>query len=239
MGKVGSVTIKKSLRKAGFTAEHIHYIDEENVNGINTILSESGATQDQHFLDFTHEARKNLPLWLASGMKIIMGVRDPVARTLSGIFQNYELLNQRKPAGDVTAYAEQLNQIGIYKSTLEWFDREPKKVIGFDVFQSPFNKHLGYQIYQCGLGSILVYRLGLSDEILEAVLNNFSGREVTLRSGNVAKDKDYADVYARLKTELSIDKELLNEIYQSRYSTHFWSSDENSSFIKRWSQETI
>ena len=234
MGKVGSVTIKKSLRKAGFVAEHIHYIDEENVNNINSVLSKSGATQDKAFLNFTFDVRENLPLWLASGIKIIMGVRDPVSRALSGMFQNYELLHQEKPTDDLDNYISELNQLKTYNSTLEWFDREPKRVIGFDVYGSEFNTKLGYQVYQCGLSRILVYRLGLSDQVLQALLTEFSGTEVTLKSGNVARDKDYSEIYSELKKKLSINQGLLSEIYQSKYSTHFWNEEENASFVHRW-----
>lgn len=238
MGKVGSGSIQRSLKKAGFKAGHIHYIDEENVNNINAIYQKSGISQNQAFLDFTSEVRTNFPLWLASGVKIIIGVRDPVSRALSAMFQNYELLRHKKPTDDLCGYFEELNQRSTYNTPLRWFDIEPKKVIGFDVYGSEFNKSLGYQVYQCGLSSILVYRLGLSDIILEALLSNFCGRKVELVKFNFAENKDYANIYSNLKQALSIENDLLQEIYNSQYAKHFWSEVENQSFIGQWSSSS-
>lgn len=234
MGKVGSGSIQRSLKKAGFNAGHIHYVDEENVNNINAIYQKSGASQNQQFLDFTSEVRNSLPLWIASGMKIIIGVRDPVSRAMSALFQNYELLRKEKPTEDLSAYFEELNRKSTYNTPLRWFDIEPKSVIGFDVYDSEFNKTLGYQIYQCGLSNILVYRLGLSDLVLEAILSNFCGRKIELVKFNIAENKDYANIYSNLKQSLSIDPVLLQEIYNSQYSQHFWSQSENQSFIDQW-----
>jgi len=172
-------------------------------------------------------------------LKVITLVREPVANNISMFFQ---LLGRYIGTdSEITDYdIDELAGIFIgnymHARPLTWLDAEIKTNFGIDVYQKPFPIHQGYTVITQGKTSLLVLRCELDDRMKSQAIADFLGLDgFEIVHSNVGSNKPYADLYAEFKRRISIPPALLDQMYNSRFSRHFYSEEEREQFRARWS----
>ncbi|MBC2716526.1 MAG: hypothetical protein HF978_14570 [Desulfobacteraceae bacterium] len=176
--------------------------------------------------------------------KIISMVRDPIARQISDVFQNPEIMkidikNQNGLINKNRAMAliqENFSNLRTFDYIFKWFDREIKSVFGIDAFSKPFNRDSGWTIINGENAEVLVLRLENLSQIGPEVISDFLTlpNQISLVESNVrASTKDVLS-YNYVKNNIRIDRSICREIYASRFCSHFYGDKEINKFMKRW-----
>jgi len=249
MGRVGSRTLVDSLSSwseetgSGLEIHHVHVLAnlDEMAESIKDERKAPRVTLAQirkdRVLREKIEADKNRR-W-----NIISLVREPVARNISTFFNNLpELLPDWQLAfnnGRVSQkYLWKLfaKTESIHRAPIAWFDSQMKAVTGIDVFATPFPREKGYEVYtRDSRFNLMIIRLEDLNNCVESALKDFLGiKNIRLKSTNRADGMDYRDVYREFVGR-RIPKSYLDRMYSSKFARHFYSDNEISQFIEKWS----
>lgn len=247
MGKVGSTTLLDTLRPLLPQSQiyHVHVLsdvgihqeDQNYYGGKPTFFSKSHLPASKHLFE-SKFLRKQMVRGM-TGIKIITLSRDPVGREISAFFQeNLPDAGFRQRLSDparVTGVVENFWQGNAFGFALNWFDQELKTVFGFDVYAQPFPHRQGYGIYKHNGTEILVIKLEALNSCFHPALKAFLGIDVpTLKQSNVTKGKGYPDLHAAFLKALTFSPEFLDEVYNGKYTTHFYTETERQTFRARW-----
>lgn len=226
MGKVGSTSVVAALEDADLDVLHMHR------------LTKIWPVTRQH-------VRQNVPLhdllWTSFAVrdlldtqrwKVISLVREPVSRTVSGLFQSeqvfdVDLSTKRKALDEVE---RRLHSPGVFSYQYEWFDVHLKPFFGVDVFAHPFDREEGYQRIQNEQCDLLVCQMEQLSTLLPTVISDFVGCPLESTRARTRK----SDVYRAVKKELVLTRDRLDEIYSSHFVRHFYSEKQIETFKKRW-----
>lgn len=241
MGKVGSKTVYESLRAVAFPHPlfHLHFISDD-ITRYRKLFAASGYEQAPIEFDLGDAIRGELRRPGASRCKVISLVRDPIAFTISDLFENPEFAktNLRSSDGAIdpqkaAAYLTTLvNQPDTFDYVFDWFDRELKREFDIDVFAEPFPKDLGYARLAGRRADALVIRMeDLSRVGPEAIAHFLDLREpLKLVDTNVRKDPAYAWVLENTR----LSQARLDQVYASRFVRHFYSDEAVNAFARKW-----
>lgn len=245
MGKVGSQTVYHSLINAMIPnpVMHLHFISEDLPDHIDT-HEKAGISVPYHL--FLGEAVRNILLKNPhSACKIISLVRDPIAFTVSDLFQNPYFASGDVMLGSgnidpekARIYLEgELKKPETFEYVDEWFDREIKRVFDIDVFEESFPVELGYAVYKKKNVEVLILRLEDLSDKGPYVISKFLGLDnpLKLTNSNVRNRTAGAGIYQRVLQEVRFDPSLCREIYTRRFVKHFYSNSMIERFISRWS----
>lgn len=163
MGKVGSRTVLQSLRRyfrrtqADIPIFHSHFLNGDRLQYQLQHYATSGLPLRAHLVHAQalrilidqHQALET-KTW-----KVITLVRDPVARNISGFFQNIRTLFPQALEPDTERYTQSDIQQAFLENyghslPLTWLDAEITAVFGIDPYASAFPWEQGYQIYRAG-----------------------------------------------------------------------------------------
>lgn len=248
-GKVGSMSVFKSILEHGKSCVHIHQLME-----MGKIYS---CSQD----------------WLKQlqnrQIKIITIVRDPVGREVSNFFygmQNYlsqpHIIRSILDGGDlISGCRKWMQEYSIpgkmlsglsnvekvrydtlytqkYGSEFDWYDRELKSFTGIDIFAHPFDKEKGYSLLKEGNFEILILKLEKMNS-LESVIGEFCGISgFKLSTSNKTEDRAVSLIYEEAKKELEIPQNVLDFYYrENKRMLHFYSEEEVNSFKEKWGRD--
>jgi hypothetical protein len=258
MGKVGSVTVVRSLKACGVERPiyHCHFLSRQRI-------AETEQDRKQFFRteNYTYLKRPWLNEFLVNRLakgsrngkwKVVSLTREPVARNLSVFFENmmirrfdedrYEISSHyyKIPPTIIepdhldvlsTLFFEKLN----HDSPEAFFQREIEGVLRADIFSLPFPKSKGYCIYESEMADILLLRLEDLDRVAGEAFKEFMEiPDFRLVNANVASDKGYASLYEKFKEYVDLPEDYLDRMYGSRYMRHFYSNDEIMMFRKKW-----
>jgi len=249
MAKVGSMTVVRSLQQADpeRVVLHVHYLSPEMLSGAGALHVQSkgvfGPPYDWHLGSALSERIGELDRSVQ--VQVVTLVRDPIAREVSGLFQNPEFasaeLRDRHGHYDVkrtTEYLEEaLSAAGACDYVHSWFDRELRATFGIDVFAAPFPKEQGWTTLSNERARVLVLRMEDLDRTLGPALVEFLGldEEPKMAADNVRSERpegsDYRDVVAALR----LPHRVCERIYGHRFSRHFYSDAMLAEFSQRWS----
>src|SRR4051812_4625805 len=145
-------------------------------------------------------AREMLP---TGRWDVVCGVRDPVARAASALFQiggDWERATDDERAVEVlTRSLVDLFDAG--RAGLDWFDEQLAPATGVDVYAKPFDAHEGWRIDERERFRVLMIRFEdlawVAGPALASFLSLPSVPQVSHR--NEGDSKSYADVYDRFK----------------------------------------
>ena len=172
-------------------------------------------------------------------LRVITLVREPVANNISMFFQ---LLGQYLGADielsdyDIDKLIEIFIENYMHSRPLTWLDAEIKTNFDIDIFQHPFPVDQGYTVISRGRISLLVLRCELDDQKkAQAIADFLDLDEFEIVRTNVASEKSYARQYAEFKQHIRIPPALLDQMYNSKFARHFYSSEEREQFRARWS----
>lgn len=230
-GKVGSSTVLETLMY-NFPYNKIyqaHYLNDEYIR----VMSKYGMAR-----------QKKINTILKNGnfdrLKIITLLRDPIAQSMSELFQN---INKYHPVHEVlkmdykSLLHEYNNMPKTYRwfDTEEWFDMEFKEKTRIDVYKYPFDKKQGYQIINEDNIDILIIPLENLNKVFKESIDRFFkfnlGRIIKV---NEAKDKTLGGKYNEFKIQYKLDDSSLDKKYSSKYVTHFYSDEQINKFKDKW-----
>ncbi|NER08179.1 MAG: hypothetical protein F6K17_39370 [Okeania sp. SIO3C4] len=229
MGKVGSVSIHRSLLKLtndDASILHTHILDKKAFYKVfygKRLLSQSTTPfLDQRTLIsllLLHELENNFS---AKSWVIITAVREPIGRNISAYFQNVNLdLTFPSYSADNVIKDEEVDQAIAafldnfdHERPLTWMDANVKEVFGVDVFEKAFNPDKGYEIYEQDNVKLLLIRLESLNDCCGSAFNEFLGIEdFKLVPKNQASDKKYHDLYKAFKERISLPESYVREMY--------------------------
>ncbi len=233
MGKVGSSTVYNSLKKKNLYSKifHAHFLSAnwlENILPKSDKLFHNNIKIGTDILNFIKE-HPNYRI------KVITLVREPIMRSVSDLFQNWKHLYNDIEQIDKEKLKNHLEQLN-HDYTLNWFDTEFKEFLNIDLYDLPFNREKGYEIYKFKDIDILCIKLEALTEKGNLAIKEFLNKDIVLEPANKTMDKKGNSHYRYLKENLKINKDELLKIYNSKYVTHFYSQEEIKGFIAKWSK---
>lgn len=251
MGKVGSMSVYESLLKTyesllktypNFQIYHVHMLHkldqmEKAVRRKyeNPIFTLKEIEKGRRLLERIKAAPANLPL------NIITMVRDPLSQRVSDFFEN---MPQQIPEFE-ESYKQGRLTIDVIKGYFfqhpafsspdsNWFDHQLKPVFNIDVFETPFSKERGFQIYKNDTARILLVRTEDINRVIEEALYQFLGiNTFVLRTKNRSNEKNYASLYELCK-KMPLPRDYVEAVYSSRLCHHFYTEKEIERFKKHW-----
>ena len=121
---------------------------------------------------------------------------------------------------------------------LTWFDIEMKKVTGIDVYNYDFPYKKGYQIITADPYQLLILKHDLNDAIKEKSIADFLELDsFSLLKANEASTKIYAKTYNNFVNSISLPNDYIDQMLDSKYVKHFYSSNEISAISSKWSSK--
>ncbi len=258
MGKVGSKSVAKSLHADALRRpiHHVHFLAEQRVKELERERRPLFRTPDEKKLKRIWEyqylrrrlaKRKSTDRW-----KIVTLVRDPVARNLSTFFEEIRVVERHSDkvwkihsdryGFDATVDLDNPENLFElfwrhcqHNRPLEYFDTEFKPLFDIDVLASPFPMDRGFQIYPGRGVDILLIRLENLSSCASVAFKEFLDlNDFELSDTNLAKDKEYAQLYSQFKQAIPIPTSYLDKLYESRFSQHLYSAAEIAQFRQKW-----
>ncbi len=220
MGKVGSKTIQDAVERAGGSeCIHLHwadvYHDERPILGI-------------HYSRILNQHRSH-------PTNVVVGVRDPFERVVSGYFQEAESLSIKKNMNDKGAALEQLRDRFARDAWVicNWFDHN--FYCGLDIHDHPFNPELGYSVIEHNNIRVFLYRVDVLNQLQQPLAEFLDLPKLTLGKKNTGGDKLYAQVYKEVSDQFRVPHEIASKLIESKYAKHFFSDAELSQMVETWS----
>lgn len=226
MGKVGSTAITHALEaRPDLAVFHVHHLGDRADRG-------HGHRQALSALLWRELVTPGVPA------AVITLTREPVARNVSAYFQNL-----RREVGGAAPWTRPPAELAAHflarfphTRALTWFDDEPRRALGVDVYAQPFDPALGHARLDHARYPTLVLRCELADADKAAQVAGFLGlAALTLPRANVAADKAYARAYEAFRAALRLPAPLMDELLESRYARCFYSAAERAAAKARWS----
>lgn len=223
--KVGTTTTYASLQALGINTRHLHSIRGDKIV----------------------EALKSLPR-----LKIITGVREPLAKELSTYFQSFiftryennEIGLQERLDNCVHDTRIGMQQIfdyvpgNPYGTAFGWFDREIKENFGIDVYAEPFDKEKGYHIYRNGNVEVFLYRLENLNSLEKEIADFLERPDFKIVKANDASEKDIRFIYEDVKKTHRFSKALMDLYYKdNERMDFFYTKEEQEKFLKKWQHD--
>jgi len=231
MGKVGSASIYTSLKrmKPYSAIFHVHFLSRH-------WLVDTLPTMHQYFhsnITLGEEILAYIEKHPQKRIKIITLVREPVARAVSELFQNWQASYQNIMEVDDQQLIDRLarNDFGY---TLDWFDTEFKAYTGVDIFSLDFDREKGYASYSFDKLDILCIKLEKLNEVAEESISSFIDMPFKLIGANQSKHKFSSQKYQAIKDNLKIEPQGLDRLYESKLVQHFYTPEEIRRFKLKW-----
>ena len=220
MGKVGSTSIYRSLKKSyGGTVLHGHYFDAYHSN---------------------FELRQ-LHAWYsqqsAPKIKLISLIREPVTRNISAFFQNFK----RDTGMEIEKCQKSMHELRDmfltnypHEIPWVWFDNNIKKNFGIDVYEYPFGEQ-GHLIIKQENIELLLLRCDLPDSRKSELVGDFVGlKSFSIANANVSAEKEYSQYMDAFKS-IKLPLWYLHRLSATKYMKHFY-RDEIGPMIQTWTE---
>lgn len=236
MGKVGSSTVARTLDGLREPAPvvRVHSLNPSKVaRSIETLRKSLGYLRE-HVVTSSVLIRKQLD-WGEFPCRIITLTREPIGRAISFAFQDWERqlpevsgLDELHPDRMVELVMEKLRPGSLHANPGQWFERELKPVFGIDVMKTPYDFEQGYTKIRSGPVDVLIIRMEDLDRALRAGLADLydlDPQRVRMRSSNVGKNKEYADLQSEVKERLTVLPSVSERVLTTDYAKHFYGPD--------------
>lgn len=247
MGKVGSTSVRHSVqrmfpRRAIFQT---HFITPEGLERGRRFHAGSRDSLPEHL--WVGERLGGEVTAAPQRWHVITIVRDPVAREVSDLFQNYVEHTGQLGDGSVRPSVDTLVEYLLtrVRGLLEpgchyrrWFVEELERPLAVDVLAHPFDRQRGYGMLHDRRRSVLILCLEKLDCCFgDAMAGLFHlKRPPTLVRGNVGMDKEYAEEYREVRKRFTVPSDLLEQIYSVPLLRHFYSDEDIAKFKARWAE---
>ena len=235
MGKVGSTTIYKTLKKYSPKAIvfHVHFLSDKYINETDPKRYNYRSNKK-----LAENIRNTIKAFPKNRIKIISLTRDPVSRDISNIFENPINFIGDKSLEDmdvnelIHCYNSKENK---HSYTLNWFDNEFKAYTGVDVYTLPFDKQKGFSIYNTNGFEILLIKMESLNTIGVEALGAFMGYKIpNLEIENTIEEKPSYNLQKQFKNLYQPDQLTVKKICDSKLVNHFYTKEEAKSAMNKW-----
>ena len=244
MGKVGSISVTKSLESTDLKNTriyHTHHLIPDRLQIHIDKNKQHGKPITRHLQDssdFSHKYLNNPEM--LQNTKIITLVREPIGRNISGFFQNIDFFMPNL-VGKFTSGQLKIEEIVDcfldkypHKIPLEWLDIEVRDIFEIDVFLKDFPRSTGYLIWHDPIDLLLV-KLESLNSCFQMAAKEFMGlSDIELKMKNIGNTKKYNEAYNHFKENIILPEQYINDMYNSKYARHFYSERELLQFTERW-----
>ncbi|MDJ0729934.1 MAG: putative capsular polysaccharide synthesis family protein [Crocosphaera sp.] len=242
MGKVGSMSIYNSLKRLDLDIPiyHTHNLIPKNFKNFdNKIKIQPYLAQKEQLITEWCIYHKILQGVNNKKWKIITLVREPIAKNISDFFQN---LNNPFFHRNGTIENKEIDELIQYfldgfhhRWVLNWLNQNINDVFGIDVFSQEFPKDKGYQIFTTNNVEILLMRTeDINLRIKDAMKEFMNLQEFNIIKTNIGNKKNYAQKYKKFKESIRLPQSYIDEMYNSKYTQHFYSEEEIEKFKAKW-----
>jgi hypothetical protein len=162
--------------------------------------------------DFTHKSG-SLPKRSANARFVISPIREPISRNMSAYLFNFCKSRTPSLSDFMMRYSHEV--------PLTFFDKEIEPYWGIDVYETPFDKQKGWQVYEGENVRLLVIRLEDLTRWGDA-FKALTGKDApTLKHENKTKSVEGL----RFMKTAPIPEDYRQWMYGSRYYQHFYVED--------------
>lgn len=232
MGKVGSSSIYKSLKKKHPFA-HNYQVHHLSKLWLQEILPQRPHKSSRANIPKGKEAIRAIESNPGKRIKIVTLTREPISRSISDLFQNWRRIFDDIEAVEIEDLKDHVESLD-YDYAINWFDSEFFNFTNVDIYQLPFDKEKGYETYTMENLDILCIKLERFNSIPSSVLQEFLGTDLELLTANTSSNKKGKDRYKYLKKNVKINADKLEELYSSKYMHHFYTDSEIEMFKNKW-----
>jgi hypothetical protein len=231
-----AASLKKSVKDAFIF--HVHSLVPESVKKREIFHKErfksqglpDNIIQSKYLLKNLKKLRKEKKCYVVSL------IRDPIAATVSEIWENYPKSGRNNIVEKVTSkFFEVFGSETKYR--LNWFEDELKKSMGIDIFKEKLQKNNGWNVIKKKDMSLLIVKLEKMNNVIRAAMEYFLGiknfKTVIARSAD--QKVDY-QIYEKIKKNIAIDRNMIDAVYSSKYIRYFYNHNEIRAFTLRWSK---
>jgi hypothetical protein len=246
-GKVGSSSVKESLIAAGVGApiETPHIISRDGLDDAERKHRALGID-----LPPWYELGRRLNQEIPAGewsWKVVTIFRDPIARIMSGFFQEAARFHPDEfPEHGDWDYERIESHLlrefsGIEPATdftFSWFDRELATVFGVDAYADPFDHDAGFVQLEGERCSVLVLQYEKLGAAFPAAAGRFfrAGEPIPLLHVHDSRDKPYSAMYQNIVESFRLPASTCEKLYSTRFTSHFFDASERRALIERWSR---
>ena len=167
----------------------------------------------------------------ANKPKLVIGVREPVSRAVSGYFQS---LMEREKHLSISEHIDGFFAFCPHMMPLKWFDVELKRRLGIDVYQYEFDTVRGYSSFSAKGFEIFLYQTEKLDDIVPELGEFVGDDDLELVRVNEVAEKWSGDVYKKFLKEVCFPKGYLDLMYDSTYFRHFYGKDAEVYYRNKW-----
>jgi hypothetical protein len=253
MGKVGSGNFYLAIRRT-FPEKAVYHLHNLNPEIVAKIWDKIDLTQSYYFATIEHSLTAKYlsdhieTIKSKDKIRIIAGVRDPIARNISWFFQIIDCESAfsqffRKFKAGLITIDDMVNcfwsQKFVFGQQFDWFELELKSVFGIDIKEIDFPKEKGYTIVNFPDKKIelLLFKLEKFDSCLPEMIQDFFGIEKLdyQKMKLIAGDSEHHQIYENFKNRLTFTDEYLDQIYEQELIRHFYTDQEINEFKQQWS----
>lgn len=247
-GKVASQSLHYYLLERGFRSIHVHSVQSFFLNeGVSEEMKEN--IQEQ--------------LFISEPVKIVTGIREPVARDISLFFELlddgfwwvedeqekkslkkrclefcYAMIGKHSVSSHKSYnynWAHYWNEHAQYGAMFDWFDLELKETFGMDVFQYKFDKEKGYSVIKKDNVELFLFRMDVLDSLNEPLGEFLKIDNFCLPQYNVGGNKGYKYIYQQMIKEIQLPEEYLDFYYHNNERMDFfYTEDQKEQMLKQW-----
>ncbi len=237
VGKVGSSAIYMGIKEQIKTLPvyQVHNINQAQAL-LNKNIKEDTQGNVAHFirgigLKETIAEEPNIQ-W-----QIITGVREPISRWISDVFENihtrYKFLKNNDNDINIEKTIQYIKDTINEEPQEKWFNDELLTTFGVNVFDTPFNGNS--QIIHYNKIDILIYKFENMQKHLPSTIKEFLNlKDFDLATANETSQKSTADAYKEVKQQLAFEVSFLDKFYKKRVIGHFYSDEEIKGFKEQW-----
>ena len=237
VGKVGSSAIYVSLKK---NIKNLPIYQVHNISTAQELLDKDLKNNNKassNHLKMGILLKEKLDQKENIEWKIIIGVREPISRWISDVFENihtrYKFLKDKDGIVNVDKTIDFIKETIREEPQEKWFKEELLATFGVNVFDVLFEENC--QIAKMKNLNILFYKFETMREDIPVAINKFLNlKSFDLVDANVSAQKGTAKAYETIKRKLKFTEEFLDELYSQSIINHIYTKDEIQKFKKRW-----
>lgn len=243
MGKVGSTSVYASLKRLELDVPlyHLHFLN--NLDDMEETVRRfpARAARSLELIATARKIRQEMARQPRKKWNIITLVREPIPRLVSVFFESIDdyIPNMKEcyAAGELGLDAMISYFVNEFRESwvLNWFDTQVRDLFGLDVFETPFDKGRGYQIYEQSNIRLLLMRLHDLNRVAPQAMHEFLGiSNFQLVTRNVGEAKATGSLYRDFVNGLRLPPTMVHEWHSTRYAKHFYTPEELAASVARW-----
>lgn len=240
MGKVGSSSIVNTLRNIGLDEVQPHSFTISRRGSYFVLPKRNRLQRIKDILKSKLLKLKGKLYFLSKRLrgekvKIVTITRDPLARTISAYFEQYQyVINNDIDQLTTQELIDNFFEFANHATPHIWFDNEIKTMLSIDVYNFNFDKRKGWHKFDTKYYDLLILKMESLSSSPVPLAELLDVNEFVLEPTNRSQFKVYSKAYDKFRSKISFSEEYLDFHYKSKYAEHFYTSEELLSFRGKW-----